>query len=120
MRGLGELEAVTMDVLWRTPGPMSVRDVLNILTERRSLAYTTVMTVLDNLHRKGYVRRAKLARAYLYEATFTRGQAAADAMRQVLDEATDIESALLHFVDSMTDVESAVIRDGLDRRRSNR
>jgi len=38
----------------------------------------------------------------------------------VLDEATDIESALLHFVDSMTDVESAVIRDGLDRRRSNR
>jgi len=118
MRGLGELEASAMDVLWGAADPMSVREVLGVLTKRRPLAYTTVMTVLDNLHRKGYVHRTKHSRAYLYQASFTRGQAAADAMRQVLNEAADVESALMHFVDSMTDDESAVIRDGLDRRHS--
>lgn len=117
MRGLGELEASAMDVLWEAPGPMSVREVLRTLTQRRPLAYTTVMTVLDNLYKKGYVHRTMQSRAYLYEAAFTRGQAEADAMRQVLDDASDAESALLHFVETMTDDEFAVIRAGFDRRR---
>ncbi len=57
MRGLGELESAVMDVLWSMPGPLRVRDVLDELAPGRTLAYTTVMTVLDNLHRKGWVQR---------------------------------------------------------------
>ena len=58
MRGrLGELEAAVMDVLWDGAAPCRVRDVRACLAPGSPLAYTTVMTVLDNLHRKGWVRR---------------------------------------------------------------
>ena len=52
MRGLGELEAAVMDVLWRADGPLRGRAVLDRLNTGKSLAYTTVMTVLDNLRRQ--------------------------------------------------------------------
>ena len=52
MQGLGELKAAVMDVLWHAEEPRSVRDVLQGINRDRTLAYTTIMTVLDNLHRK--------------------------------------------------------------------
>jgi predicted transcriptional regulator len=55
MLGLGELEASVMDVLWSTAEPLRVRQVLDELNQHRDLAYTTVMTVLDNLHRKVFL-----------------------------------------------------------------
>ena len=48
-----------MDVLWRAQGPLKVREVLERLDTGRVLAYTTVMTVLDNLHRKDWVTRER-------------------------------------------------------------
>lgn len=117
MRGLGALEAAVMDVLWSVKSPLSVRGVLDALTGDRALAYTTVMTVLDNLHRKGYVERSMHSRAYLYHPALSRGQAAADAIRQVLNETTDPEAVLLHFASTATDDESKVLRSGLRRRR---
>jgi len=53
MRQLGELEAVIMDRLWEWGRPALVREVLDDLRKDRPLAYTTVMTVMENLHRKG-------------------------------------------------------------------
>lgn len=117
MRGLGELEAAVMDVLWTSEQPLPVRAVLEALTRRKPLAYTTVMTVLDNLHRKGYVQRAKSGRAFMYEPSVSRGQAAADAIRQILDETVDTETALLLLARSVSEPESRALRHGLDRRR---
>lgn len=57
MFGLGEREATIMELLWSATEPVTVRDVLDRL--ERPLAYTTVMTVLDNLHNKGHVTREK-------------------------------------------------------------
>ena len=120
MRRLGELEAAVMDVLWASEEPLAVRTVLESLTGRKPLAYTTVMTVLDNLHRKGYVRRAKSGRAFQYEPCVSRGQAAADAIRQILDETSDRETALLLLARSASEPESRALRHGLDRRRRQR
>ena len=53
MRRFGELEAVIMDRLWERGRPALVREMVNDLHEDRALAYTTVMTVMDNLYRKG-------------------------------------------------------------------
>ena len=50
MRQLGQLEAVVMDLVWAKNGPVSVREVLEDIQRERPLAYTTVMTVMDNLH----------------------------------------------------------------------
>lgn len=113
MRGLGELEAAVMDVLWRTSEPARVRDVLEALTRDRALAYTTVMTVLDNLHRKGWVVRHMVGRAYRYEATTTKEEAAARALRELLDSAGDPEAVLMHFAKSVSPRESEVLRKAL-------
>jgi len=52
-----------MDVLWRAQCPLKVRDVLERLDTGRDLAYTTVMTVLDSLHRKDWVTRERDGKA---------------------------------------------------------
>lgn len=114
MRGrLGELEATVMDVLWRSPDPCRVRDVRAELAPGRPLAYTTVMTVLDNLHRKGWVRRELDGRAYLYRPIASREEVTARALRDLLDSSEDAEAVLLHFVRSASERESELLRDAL-------
>jgi predicted transcriptional regulator len=117
MRGLGSLEAGVMDVLWSTETPLSVRGVMERLVTPRPLAYTTIMTILDNLHTKHFVEREREGRGYSYRPATTREQAAADAIRQVLVEAGNPEAVLLHFARTATDGESKVLRTGLNRRR---
>lgn len=110
MRGrLGELEAVVMDVLWGDAGPCRVRDVRARLAPARPLAYTTVMTVLDNLHRKGWVRRELDGRAYLYTPAASREEETARALRDLLDGPGDTEAVLLYFARSVSEHESAVL-----------
>ncbi|MEU0880418.1 BlaI/MecI/CopY family transcriptional regulator [Lentzea sp. NPDC005914] len=113
MQGLGELETAVMEVLWRGTGPLRVRDVLDALDTGRKLAYTTVMTVLDNLHRKGWVTRQLDGRAYRYLAKTSREDAVAHALRELLDSATDRESVLLKFARSVSPQDSAVLRRAL-------
>jgi len=118
MHGLGELEAAVMDVLWSTQQPARVRDVLDQLATRRTLAYTTVMTVLDNLHRKGWVVRQLDGKAYLYRPARGRAEAAAQDLRQVLDDTGAPETVLLHFARTASERELAVLREAVDERRA--
>ena len=69
MQPFGELETAVMHCLWRRAEPATVRDVLEELTRSRPLAYTTVMTVMDNLHGKGQLQRRKHGRAWQYSST---------------------------------------------------
>ncbi len=66
-RQLGDLEAVIMNLFWDRSGAMTVRDVLEELSTSRKLAYTTVMTVMDNLYRKDLLTRTQQGRAYQYQ-----------------------------------------------------
>jgi len=59
------LELECLKALWRL-GDGSVRDVRGILAERRDLAYTTVMTLLDRLVKRGSVERHKHGRSFVY------------------------------------------------------
>ena len=118
--GLGELEAAVMDVLWHAEDPLKVRDVLERLDTGKSLAYTTVMTVLDNLHRKGWAKRAREGKAYLYEPMFTREEAATRALRDILDASGDAEAVLLRFASSVSERESEVLRGALRKKRGGR
>lgn len=116
MRGLGTLEAAVMEVLWAADSPLSVRAVRERLSTGRELAYTTVMTILDNLHRKGFALRALDGRAYLYEPAQSREEAATAAIREILAEVNDPGAVLLHFARTVTDIESRALRSGLNRR----
>jgi predicted transcriptional regulator len=118
MRGFGELEAVVMDVMWRREQPATVREVFEELAAGRQIAYTTVLTVLDNLHRKGFLKREMSGRAWSYQPTASREEYTASLMRHALDEAGDQRRALAHFVAGMSDEESQTLRAVLRRRPS--
>jgi predicted transcriptional regulator len=71
-----------MNVLWDSPDvALRVREVLERLPREPVRAYTTVMTVLDNLHTKGWVVRRTAVRGYLYQPANPREEVAAQAMR---------------------------------------
>lgn len=113
MKPLGELEAVVMERLWAADGPLAVREVQTDLAPERPLAYTTVMTVLDHLHRKGYVTREKQGKAYRYSSTTSRDEHAAELLGQALASSGDRGAALMHFVGRMAPEEVAQLRAAL-------
>ena len=104
MRGLGDLEAQVMAQLWSAEDPRSVREVLDGINAGapRPLAYTTVMTVLDNLHRKGWLDRELADRAYRYWPTRTREQRSADLMVEALGSGGDRAGTLLDFLNGLS------------------
>ena len=67
----GELEQAVMNILWARPDSVSVREVHDLLSADRDLAYTTVMTVLDRLAKKGLATRHLECRAWLYRPART-------------------------------------------------
>lgn len=113
MKQLGQLETAVMQRLWDWDRPVPVRDVLEDLQREREIAYTTVMTVLDNLHGKGFARREKVGRAYYYRATMTREEHTASLLEQVLSAGADREATLLHFVGQMSTAEISGLRAAL-------
>lgn len=102
MRPFGDLEAVAMDHLWSADGPLTVRDVLERIDRDPPLAYTTVMTVMDNLHRKGVVTREREGRAFRYRPTKDRAEHTAELMHELLSGSGDTSVTLLRFLDTMS------------------
>lgn len=113
MMRLGELETAVMQVLWAADAPLRVRDVMDHFDAPRRHAYTTVMTVLDNLHTKGMADRSRAGRAYLYRAAQSRPEYGAQRLRDVLSSSGDPENVLLHFAQSASAEESAFLRSAL-------
>jgi predicted transcriptional regulator len=110
MRGFGELEAVIMQRVWDHDRPVTVRELFDGLVLERAIAYTTVMTTMDNLHRKGWLAREKEGKAYRYTATASREEYSARLMREALDDGGDTQAVLTHFVAQMDGEESEVLR----------
>ena len=114
MRGFGELEAKIMDRLWSRGEPATVREILEELRAgRRVIAYTTVMTVMDNLHTKGWLQRERDGRAYRYRPTESREHYVAELMRDALTTSTDHAAALVRFTEQLSDDESVALRAAL-------
>lgn len=113
MRQLGELEALVMIKVWDSGSPLSVRDVVEQLQSERKWAYTTVMTVLDRLAKKGLLQRHRQGRSFLYSAALSEADYTADQMQQVLHLSDDQGTVLLRFVDRMEAAELAALRAAL-------
>ena len=116
MHGFGDLEAVIMHRVWDHGGPVTVRELFEELQAERVIAYTTVMTTMDNLHRKGWLARVKEGKAYRYTATASREEYSARLMREALDDGGDTQAVLSHFVAQMDGEESEVLRAVVRRR----
>jgi predicted transcriptional regulator len=110
---LGELEDAVMTRVWKWNRPVTVREVLEDLQRGRSIAYTTVMTVLDNLHQKGWVRREAEGRAYRYEAVSTRAAYAAALMNEAWSQSDNAAAALVAFFGMMSDEQRQALSDAV-------
>ena len=115
MRQLGTLEKLIMERLWSWNHPVAVREVLEDLQKDRVLAYTTAMTVMDNLRRKGILTREKDGRAYRYRPVMTREQYTAAFMGTVLAGSADTTATLLHFLEQIPPAEVARLREALNQ-----
>jgi predicted transcriptional regulator len=83
-----------MDVLWEK-GTATVGDVVEALPKRSALAYSTVLTTLRILERKGYVRHSKEGRAFVYSPLIDRGQARRNILQYVVNRFFDNSPELL-------------------------
>ncbi len=113
VHGFGELEAVLMHRIWDHGGTLTVRDLFEELRAERNIAYTTVMSTMDNLHRKGWLARERDGKAYRYTPVASREEYSARLMREAMAEAGDTEAVLSHFVAQMDGTESAALRSVL-------
>lgn len=97
---LTDLEAEIMQFVWQK-GKTTVRDVYEAMRATRSLAYTTVMTVLSKLTEKGIVERSKKGRAYVYRPKVSKEEAAQRSVSKLLQKFFDGSPRALvaHLVD---------------------
>lgn len=87
-----------MKVVWRL-GSSTVRDVHDALRARRPIAYTTVLTMMRILEAKGYVKKSKSERAYVYRPAKPRHQVVGAMVRDFVNRVFDgaAEPLLLHL-----------------------
>lgn len=119
-RARGELEGEVMRILWEQPQPVSARQIQDSFTGRTP-AYTTLMTALDRLEKKGrVVRLGDSPRKVQFRATRSGEEHASAAMLSALAEAGDREAALLRFAGTLAPGDMDVLRRALDGAQSRR
>lgn len=111
---LGALESRVMKAVWSLRRA-TVREVLVALEGRRKLAYTTVLTTLRNLERKGFLRRELLGRSHVYLPAVEQEAVARGALDDLVDRLFDGSRARL--VDALIDEERLSDEELADLRR---
>lgn len=106
---LAPLELDCMNTLWPV-GEATVREIRDLLAARRARAYTTIMTIMDRLARKGVVERRKAGRAYVYRPKLSAEVARTQALAQVVENFFGgSKEALLAELDATKGPRTAVI-----------
>ncbi len=98
-RTLTEQELEIMKVVWGLERA-TVRDVYETLRERRKIAYTTVMTMMNILETKKYLKKRAQDRAYVYQATRPRSEVIKAMVREFVDRVFNgsAEPLLVHLI----------------------
>jgi predicted transcriptional regulator len=110
----GELENRVLEILWAHDHDMTAREVHDVLSDERQLAYTTPLTILVRLYDKGLLLRGRRGRAFTYRPVKGREESAADRMRQVLATAGDPAVALSRFVEALPERDRLQLREALE------
>lgn len=108
---LGELESAVMGVVWKAAASVTARDVCDRLTGPKERAYTTIMTTMDRLHKKGLLSREKDGLAWRYQAVMSAAEfakALADSLATRILSAGE-DTALSAFVDATANVDEALL-----------
>jgi predicted transcriptional regulator len=99
---LTPLELDIMKAVWKH-APVTVRGVQAEIRPVRNLAYTTVMTILDRLHQKGFLTRQLQARTHLYSPTIAYGEVRDQAVKTLINSFFDgSETGLMEFLSGIS------------------
>jgi predicted transcriptional regulator len=112
LAALGPLERRVMEHFWANRGPATVRDVRAKVGS--GLAYTTLMTTLDRLHKKGFLDRRREGRTFVYTARQSRGEFHGGVLRRLLDGALGTGASAAPVLSSLVDTVGEVDRALLD------
>src|SRR5438045_808075 len=82
---LGELQAAVMEAVWEL-GEASVHQVREMISKRKELAYTTVLSAMQKLEKAGWLAHRAEGRSYFYRATASRGQGGRSSVQRVLQK----------------------------------
>ncbi len=117
MAHLGKLERAVMDALWdmSASSPSSTFTARNVASTLPNHAYTTVLTVLDRLTRKGIVERIRDGKTHHYVPTGSRESYIAELMHEALAATPDRAAALVHFAETVPLDQAAVLGEVLRR-----
>jgi predicted transcriptional regulator len=114
-QSFGPLEIRVLEAVWSAPAPVTVRDLVPSFP---AVAYTTVMTTLDRLHKKGVLARTKEGRAFVYAPAVDRAELerrlAARSVEELLSAARGrhaLEPLLSCFVDAVSERDRALLDD---------
>ena len=81
-------ELLIMKVVWDR-GSATVRDVCDVISKNKATAYTTILTLMQILEKKGALVRKRIGRSYLYSPVFSRRQATRNQVNDLLDRFFD-------------------------------
>ena len=110
------LERAIQEALWASPDALRPRDVLDRLEIEPPVTYSTVLTVLRRLWKKGLVTREQDGKAYRYQPVMSREEHIADAMTDALSATADPSAALGHFVASLSTEDTNSLKKLLRKR----
>ncbi len=115
---LTTVELEIMHVVWNLERA-TVRDVYEVLLERRKVAYTSVMTVMKILEKKGHLKKKQVERAYVYQPARPRAQVLSVMVRDFVDRVFQgaAKPLLVHLVEDrrLTESDLAEIRSLLEK-----
>lgn len=84
----GETETEIMELLW-TMERVTVRDIYEVINQRRGIAYTTILTIMNRLKKKKLLRAESTGKTYFYTPVLSREQLIAQMTHKVIDSLID-------------------------------
>jgi len=111
-RLFGGIESEVMNLLWEK-GPLKGKDVHEALRKKKETALTTILTVLDRLSKKGFVRKDRDAGLTIYSASVSRQEFEASVTSELVRSAYELSPDLA--ISAFSDIFSKMKSDELDR-----
>jgi len=123
MDDLGALQQAIMEAVW-TRGEATTRQVWERLNRTRSLAYTSVLSIMQRLEKAGWLRHRLDGRTYVYQATLSREQESRRSLREFIQRAFQGNSRLVfqHLIEdeALDEADLLALRTLIDQKRKTR
>ena len=123
LHSLGQLQRAVIEVVWEL-GEANVHQVRERLRQQKKLAYTTVLTAMQNLEKAGWLRHRKEGKSHIYLPTRTREQAGVSSIQRFVKQVFDGDAMLMfqHLIrqSNLSDKDLQELHTMIDKARKDR